>query len=219
MSDKTDTKKKYYHLSAMIISLLVYIYEIYRNPTLVLLTLIYITQITFYLVIIYLVIETLIDFNLLSNNHRKSMDILFNLSFVLSLTVMLMFWSLFFYQKSSLFSKGMPVNYPLNIFLHGGTFLICLLEQVVFNKRINQPFIGVHWFVLLTFGYLSALEGLYYFFSISSYPFLLWSIWSYVFSGIGGVICLLIGEVIYIQLTKEKESTETDNGYELMKKN
>lgn len=214
MSDKIEAKKKYYHLTTMIICLLVYFYVIYRNPADILFTFVYITQITFYLVIIYLVLETLTDSKIFSNQCKESMNILFHLSFVLSLLVFIMFWSLFFYQKDSLFPKGISVNYPLNIFLHGGTFLICLMEQLVFNKRTNQTFIGVHWFILLTIGYLSALEGLYYFFGVSSYPFLLWSIWSYVLASIGGIICLLLGEVIYIQLSKE--SYETDYKYELM---
>ena len=177
----------------------------------------FLTQMCLYTNIIYYII------NLYHNlKKQNSIDINFNLLFFLnfnfsiSFVVFIMYWSMIFLDKTTLYKKETKVQVPtiLNMLLHGGIFIANLFEIFFMNKIKKFSYIKIVFYFFFTIIYIGILYISKILFNIKVYPFIYGNALKFLLITFASFIMCLIGHYIYIFLTKQKIENTKENNYE-----
>lgn len=162
----------------------------------------YLTQMNLYLNTIYYLLSLVNDFKWPKS---KSLDKYYHFCFVLSFCVFIMFWGLFFWNRNTLFKKGIELSYLLIFLLHGGVFFICLCEQLYINSRNKPQFLHQIVFVIFAIIYSLFLRLIYNLFKIKVYPFVYGSFYLFIIIILVGWLVSLIGHSIYYFLSNRRQ--------------
>lgn len=172
----------------------------------------YLTQIDLYLSFIYFLLVFILD--LCKKESKKFYQKLFNFCFVLSFIVFIMFWSMFFIKRDTLYGDGKNrVPFILTFLLHGGVFICNLLEQIIIGKRKSPEYINQIIYFIFTIAYIGGLSLIYYLFELKIYPFIYGSLFSFFIVCLGGFLCSLIGHRIYMWMTGGPAKQIDSNNY------
>lgn len=166
----------------------------------------YLTQINLYIDTIYFLLCLFID--IAKKDSKKYYHQLFNFCFTLSFIVFIMYWSMFFIKKDTLYKEGLQPNFILAVLLHGGVFIFNLLEQIFIQKRKSPKYCNPIIYFVFTILYIGGLSLLYYLFDIRVYPFIYGSFLSFFIVCIGGILTSLLGHKIYTILSKPKKKLD-----------
>ena len=177
----------------------------------------FLTQICLYTNIIYYIINLYHNFK-----KQNALDIhsnllfFFNFNFSISFVVFVMYWSMIFLDKATLYTKESKIKVPtlLNMLLHGGIFTANLLEIFFMNKRKKFPYIKKLFYFFFTMFYIGILYISKTLFNIKVYPFIYGNSLKFLLITFAAFIACLIGHYIYILLTKQKIENKTENNYE-----
>lgn len=149
-------------------------------------------------------------------NKNTKLLLLFNFNFCVSFVVFVMYWSMLFLDKATLYKKETKIKVPtlLNLLLHGGVFTANLSELFIVNKNKNKPYISIIFYFCFTVFYVGLLYLLKIFFEIKIYPFIYGNIFKFLLISSSSFIICLIGHYIYILISKQKENKKDENDYE-----
>ena len=176
----------------------------------------FLTQICLYSNIIYYSFSTYHNIKE-QNEIIKSPKLLklLNFNFCISFVVFIMYWSMLFLDKATLYKKDSTIKVPtsLNMLLHGGVFTTNLIETFSINKRKNLPYIKIMFYFFFTIFYLGILYISKIFFDIKIYPFIYGNVFKFLFISAASFIVCLIGHYIYIFITKKREVKNDDKNY------
>jgi hypothetical protein len=162
---------KTYHIFCIVTFLIFFIYERTVSQFSFLTSLLYLTIISFHMNFIYYTLSFLYEIKILKILNKESLDKFFNLCVIFSFTAGVMFWVLSLQDPNSVVEKGVEIPIILNLFLHGGTFIIALLEQVIFNKRTTQNHFNLIYLAIIVALYSLLLKGIYVIYDFDVYPF------------------------------------------------
>ena len=170
----------------------------------------YLTQIDLYINIIYYFLICLKE-QKKEKNLKKSYEKFFNFCFSFSFNAFIMFWLIFINNKKNLFKIKIKFSFFLIFNLHGGIFLINLIEAIFLNKRNKPKTINLFFYFFFAVIYPFFLRFIYFKFGIKSYPFItknFFLVFGIVFISL--LMCL-IGHFIYVFISKEKEEEKENN--------
>lgn len=180
----------------------------------------FLTQIDLYSNIIYYSLYLYFK-NIKKKKIPKKLQLLFNFNFCVSFCVFIMYWSMFLFDKETLYKKETKKMVPtvLNILLHGGVF-ICNLSLILLIERKKKIEYIKNWFFLLfSIGYIGILYLLNLLCDIRVYPFIYGSQYKFLLICISSFIVCLIGHYIYIFITKKKREKNKENNYQDLEMN
>ena len=133
--------------------------------------LIFLTNINYNLNIIHYSLCLIIEFNLISKR-REYFNTFYNFLFSLSFTVGFMFWGMYFDNPESVLPKGVQIPIILNLYIHGGTFMICFIEQAfVYPRKTNERCNILYYLLFVTF-YIAFLYIVFFCTGYPVYPFI-----------------------------------------------
>ena len=149
-------------------------------------------------------------------NKKSKLLLLFNFNFCVSFVVFIMYWSMLFLDKATLYKKETKIKVPtlLNLLLHGGVFTANIFEIFIINKNKNKPYINIIFYFSFTVFYVGILYFLKILFEIKIYPFIYGNILKFILISSSSFIICLIGHYIYILITKQKVDKKDENNYE-----
>ena len=178
----------------------------------------FLTQIDLYLSMIYYAISLIDDLkNINSKQHYQKF---FNFIFCVSFEVFVMFWCMFFLSKNLIYGKSNKKEIaplPLNILLHGGVFVLNLIEQVIINPRKKPSYFKFFYFFIFELLYLLALQFFQFSLKVKIYPFLYGGLWKLLTVAVTGFLVCLIGHSLYYWLTSRAGNIESsEKGKELI---
>ena len=149
-------------------------------------------------------------------NKKSKLLLLFNFNFCVSFVIFIMYWSMLFLDKATLYKKETKIKVPtlLNLLLHGGVFTANIFEIFIINKNKNKPYINIIFYFCFTVFYVGILYFLKMLFEIKIYPFIYGNILKFLLISSSSFIICLIGHYIYILITKQKVDKKDENNYE-----
>jgi hypothetical protein len=172
--------------------------------------LLFLTMISYYTNIVYIFFMANQEWGIFFKHktykaHKHWIDKIFNFLFALSFTVMVMFWSMYAKDPNSVLQQGESIPLPLNLFLHGGTFVIFLIEQLFIRRRKDKELKDLCpiwiYFIFVTC-YIVLLEIAYYTTGYAVYPFVSRGVLEIIITDIGALITTLIGHFLFFMLSK-----------------
>ena len=169
---------------------------------------IYLTQIDLYINMIY---YTLILIKDLKKQNPKNFDKFFNFCFSFSFNAFIMYWLIYFNNSKNLFKSNIKLPFFLVFSLHGGVFLINILEATIINKRKNTKTISLFYYVFLAVIYPFFLRFVYFNYGIKSYPFIkkkFLYVFLIVFFSL--FVCIL-GHFLYVFLSNFNVNNENED--------
>ena len=110
-------------------------------------------------------------FKILKNHRKEDFNKLFNFLFALSLTVGVMFWAMYLDNPNSVLQAGEYIPLPLNLFIHGGTFVLFLTEQLLIYPRKTNDRCSILVYATFIVCYIILLESTLYLTGYAVYPF------------------------------------------------
>ena len=142
--------------------------------------------------------------------------LLFNFNFTISFVVFIMYWSMLFLDKATLYKKETKIKVPtfLNILLHGGIFTGNIFNIIFINTKKKYTYIRIKFYLFFTIFYISALYISKIIFGIKIYPFIYGNAFKFLLISITSFIICLIGHFIYVFITKQKEEKNSEKNYE-----
>ena len=142
--------------------------------------------------------------------------LLFNFNFSVSFVVFIMYWSMLFLDKATLYKKETKIKVPasLNILLHGGIFTTNIFNILFSNTEKKYIYIKIIFYLFFTIFYISALYISKIIFGIKIYPFIYGNTLKFLLISITSFIICLIGHFIYVFITKQKEEKKNEKNYE-----
>ena len=149
-------------------------------------------------------------------NEKQKLLLLFNFNFCVSFVVFVMYWSMIFLDKTTLYKKDNIITVPtfLNILLHGGVFIVNLFELFYDIKNKKLPYIRISFYFFFTIFYVGLLYISKILFEIKVYPFIYGNFLRFLLVSASSFIICLIGHYIYILITKRKDNINEEHGYE-----
>ena len=150
---------------------------------------------------------------------KEKHQLLFNFNFVLSFIVFIMYWSMFMFQRETLYKKNSKIIVPplLNLLLHGGVFIFNLLV-LFFSEKIQKKqkhsYIKIWFYWIFGTIYIGILYIIKFLFDIRVYPFIYGSIFKFIIIGICSFIVCLIGHYLYFFLTKPKKPKSKEKDFD-----
>ena len=185
----------------------------------------FLTQIDLYINIIYYSICVYYEIKM-NKDIKEKYQLLFNLNFSISFVVFIMYWSMFVFQRETLYKKNTKIIVPpsLNILLHGGVFIFNLLILIFSERNKKKPkqkqsYIRIWFYFILTIAYIGILYSLKILFDIRVYPFIYGSILKFIFISISSFLVCLIGHYIYVLMTKTKKPKSKEKNFEQFEMN
>ena len=175
----------------------------------------FLTQIDLYLNMIYYFI--CLYYNITKKIEiKEKYQLFYNFNFCLSFVVFIMYWSMFLFDRETLYKKNSQYIAPifLNILLHGGVFIVNLLEIFFIKKRIKISYFRTWFFLFFTVVYIGILYLVKLLFNIKVYPFIYGSIFKFIIVTFSGFIVCLIGNFIYAFILKKKNSKNKEKDFE-----
>lgn len=188
---------KIYHILCIVTFIIFFIYERTDSQFSFFFSFLYLTNLSFYMNFIYYLLSFLVDIEITKNFNKESLDKFFNLCIIFSFTAGVMFWVLTFQDPNSIIKKGVEIPIVLNLFLHGGTFLFALLEQLFFNKRTTQNFFSLIYLAIIVGLYSLILKGIYLIFNFDVYPFVKTNLIEFSITCICAFCISILGHYIY----------------------
>ena len=153
--------------------------------------------------------------------NKEKIHLLFNFNFCLSFVVFIMYWAMFILDRETLYKKNSKYIAPfsLNILLHGGVFIANLFEIFLVIRKQKVPYVKILFFLIFTIVYAGMLYLVKYLFNIKIYPFIYGSIFKLIF-----VICCafgvcLIGQYIYVYITKSCKPKSKEKNFQELEMN
>ncbi len=133
--------------------------------------LLFLTMISLHMNLVYLKLSIMKEFRLLKLDDWY-FDRFFNFNFSITFFICVMFWGMHFNDPKALIIDGVSIPLVLNLFIHGGTFVVNLIDKILIKKRNNKNII--HWisYVIFTGWYLILAELIYHVVGYEIYPFL-----------------------------------------------
>ena len=180
----------------------------------------FLTQIDLYINIIYY--SLCLYYNIIIKEEAKhKYQILYNFNFCVSFVVFIMYWSMFIFDRETLYKKDSKLMVPplLNMALHGGVFIVNLFEQFLINKRQKPSYIKLWFYLLFTILYVGTLYIFKILFDIRVYPFIYGSILKFIFICISAFVVCLIGHLIYFLMTREKTPKSKEKNFQQFEMN
>ena len=148
-------------------------------------------------------------------DEKKNLFLLFNFNFCVSFVVFVMYWSMIFLDKTTLYKKDNIIKIPtfLNILLHGGVFTGNLFELFLNIRNKKIPYIKTIFYFFFTIFYVGLLYILKSLFEIKVYPFIYGNFLRFLLVSASAFIICLIGHYIFILITKKKDNIDEERGY------
>lgn len=208
-------RKKYFHIACSAILSLICMWDRVQNIPKFPYCFLYETQIALYSTTFYFCISTFYDIN--NKIPPKIVDKIFNFSFADSAVASLMFWILYFNDKGNVIKKDIEFSFALACLLHGGVFLLTILEILLGNLKKNMSYLSFWFYMGFLIIYTSLLYFNYHIFGIKVYPYATKSITILIFVNLLGFIICMIFHYAYIKLNNhfqkvwEKIIKENDN--------
>ena len=204
------------HLIILIILLFICIWDRIVNIPKFPKNFLFLTQICLYTNIIYYLIN--FYYNLKKQNaieKNNKLLLFFNFNFTVSFVVFIMYWSMLFLDKATLYRNDSKLKVPtaLNMLLHGGVFTTNLFEIFFMKKRKKFPYTKIIFYVFFTIIYVGALYIVKLLFNIKVYPFIYGNVLKFILIIASSFIICLIGHYLYILFTKQKIDNKKDNEY------
>ncbi len=132
----------------------------------------YLTNISFKLTIVYFTYTFLLSTPLYS--YIISFPILRGLgkfNYAITFIVILMYWGMIIVNPSLLYNnKRLPIE--VDYFVHGGIFIINLIDHLFILKKKDSRIINIKFMFGFMIVYLTVLLGLYHVLDITTYPFI-----------------------------------------------
>ena len=175
----------------------------------------FLTQIDLYINMIYY--SLCIYYNLASKKGAKGKyQLLFNFNFCVSFVVFIMYWSMFIFDRETLYKKDTKLMVPtsLNMSLHGGVFFANLFEQFYFNKRNNPSYVKIWFYLAFTICYIGILYLAKMLFDIRVYPFIYGSLFKFIFICLSAFAVCLVGHCIYNFMTRESAPKSKEKNFQ-----
>ena len=182
----------------------------------------FLTQICLYTNISYYIIN--LYHNLKKENAiviNSKLLFFLNFNFSISFVVFIMYWSMIFLDKATLYKKETKIKVPtlLNMLLHGGIFAANLFEIFFMKKRKKFPYIKIIFYFFFTIIYIGSLYISKLLFNIKVYPFIYGNALKFLLIIGSSFITCLIGHYIYIFFTQQKIENKKENNYEELELN
>jgi len=133
-------------------------------------TFLFLTHLTFFFNLFYYLRVSLAIIKVLDHDYRE--DIYYKVGFVFSFLVGFMYWMMYLQDPSLVNEKGYKIIFILDFFLHGGNFILYLLEHFLFTKHSSCDFIGPYFIAAIVLLYCAMLYTLYFAARYAIYPFL-----------------------------------------------
>ena len=177
----------------------------------------FLTQICLYSNMIYYL------FGLYKNMRQKvtistssKLLLLFNFNFTVSFVVFIMYWSMLFLDKATLYKKETKIKVPtlLNFLLHGGIFTTNIFSIIFMKAKMKYIYIKIIFYLFFIIFYESALYMSKIIFGIKIYPFIYGNAFKFLLISFTSFIICSIGHFIYVFITKQKEEKKNDKNYE-----
>ena len=147
---------------------------------------------------IYMLLSGLKLLNRNDKNERFAIKFLFSLGF----TVTVVFWLMYTFVPHLLMRPNVTIPLMLNLFIHGGSFLLLFIEITFVQKRLNCEDCNYKTFTIFSAGYGVYLKLIYMITGFAAYPFVATNIEFVVVLAPGVGFCLL-GEVLYNKILEQ----------------
>ena len=136
---------------------------------------------------------------------EKYLKRLFRLAFSLSFVVFILYWGMILLDPKLLFRSGMEIPIHLDLFLHGGNFILNLMEHSLINPDDSYEPSYRSFIVFLVF-YFCLLKVCYAFFGILTYPFVdSKNIFFYIAIFCCGKILMFSGDLVFKGIVRVNE--------------
>jgi hypothetical protein len=188
---------KLYHLTCVTLYLIFFIYDRIVSSFSFFSNLLFLTFITFHLNWIYFILSILIGFKFCSQWNKDTLDKYFNLCFNLGFTTGVMFWAMYLQDPLSILPKGVTIPIILNVFIHGGIFVLAFFEQTIFNRRKNNNHIQILFIIAFIATYTTLLKICYIICDYAVYPFVKENLIGFFTIVISATVICLVGHLIY----------------------
>ena len=216
INKKKEFRKEFFgHISISILLFIIFIWDRIVNIPKFPKNFLFLTQIDLYINMIYYLL--CIYYNITSKKGAKEKyQLLFNLNFCISFVVFIMYWSMFIFDRETLYKKDTKVMVPtfLNMSLHGGVFIANLFEQFYINKRKNPSYVKIWFYLAFTICYIGILYLAKMLFDIRVYPFIYGSLLKFIFICLSAFAVCLIGHWIYYLMTRETSPKSKEKNFQ-----
>jgi hypothetical protein len=206
----SSLKTKIFHFLCVMTFFFFFIWDRLVSPFSFFRNLLFLTFIFFHLTWIYFILTFLYEVKMISKLNKEKLDKFFNFCITFSFTTFIMFWLMFLSDPNSVLEKGHTIPLPLNMFIHGGVYVTCLLEQLIFNKRKTQNKMSVLFIICFICLYTIILRGIYNKWGYMIYPFVKEKILQFLITVIGATIISLVGHLIYLSVSIPMEEKLLD---------
>ena len=178
----------------------------------------YLTQICLYLNMIFYILSLFYNIKFQSFITKISqLSLLFNFNFCISFVVFIMYWSMLLLDKGTLYKKEAEIKVPsiLNFLLHGGVFIVNLIELYLMKEKVKKMnYIKLIFYLIFTLSYIGILYALKIFFNIKIYPFIYGSFIKFVIITFASFPVCIIGHFIYFFSTRQIIEKKEKKNYE-----
>lgn len=205
--------KSYYYLMVSILHLymMYWIRSVIKSPWFIHLS--FLTILSFNLNLFYFITSTILS-NLRKTHilYSNKFNGLFKFNFSLSLVVCLMYWGMVVSSPELLFKSNFRVPLVLDIFLHGGTFFVNLLEILLISPRKDNKNVGLLSYSIFAVFYGSYLNFLYHYHNVVIYPFVKLGLYGQLGINLCCIAMIWFGDLVYKRLTiKEVEEAMVEH--------
>ena len=180
----------------------------------------FLTQIDLYINMLYYLIS--LYYNIAKKKEiKEKYQLFFNFNFCVSFVVFIMYWSMLIVDRETLYTNNTKLRVPfgLNFLLHGGVFLVNLLEIFLINKSVKTSYFRIWFFLFFTIVYVGILYLLKLLFNIRVYPFIYGSIFKFIMVTFSAFIVCLVGNFIYTFILKNQKARNKEKDYEDLEMN
>lgn len=203
---ETKLETKLYHLISLVTLSGLFAVERLESKNSVITNALYLSFFSYYINIFYYYIAFVSDLSKIWS--KESLNPLFNFCFNISFTASLIYWSIYSLDTWNTLEKYPPV---LTFFLHGGIFLMDVLELLYFNPRKTQTILDNKYIICFMGIYPISLRLVYTYTDYSIDSFYKYNMLQFIMLCVFASILFLLAHFIYKLITYEKEHREDDN--------
>lgn len=171
----------------------------------------WLTMMSFFINLIYYSYMLMASLGIIKRKLNKLEDSYFKMAFCISFVVFLLFWTIMAVDRNMLLNPEDNTPTILNIFTHGGNFVLNIFEHIVVKPRPNASNINTMFFLGFLLTYSACLKIIFYLTGFAAYPFVEKApLLHYMIINIVGLLMVALGDKTFRMLIKD-EFREVEN--------
>jgi hypothetical protein len=205
IKDKTKIETKIYHILTLVTLSCLFASERIDSKNSFITNAIILSFFSYYINIFYYYIAFISDLQFTKSLSKESLNQLLNFCFNISFTASLIYWSMYSMDNWNNLEKYPPV---LNFFLHGGIFILNVLELLYFNPRKSKTILDFKYIICFMGIYPISLKLVYTFTDYSIDSFNKYNSIQFILVCLFADILFILAHYIYKFLTEYAENRE-----------